>query len=100
MHAAALAQGLRAASAAVAIGLVAFVTGVALGLAWGSGSTARTVAAADAAARWVAAEEGPAAVREDRDTLTRSNPIETLMAGCTGALSSRSKTGARAAAYG
>ena len=41
---------LRAVSAAVAVGLVAFVTGVALGLAWGSGSTARTVAAADAAA--------------------------------------------------
>lgn len=33
------------------IGLVAFVTDVAPGLAWGSGSTARTVAAADAVVR-------------------------------------------------
>jgi hypothetical protein len=73
---------LRAVSAAVVIGLVGFVTGVALGRAWGSGSTARTVGAADATVRWVAAEEGPAAVK-DWDTLMRSNPIEFLMAGCT-----------------
>lgn len=75
---------LRAVSAAIAVGLVAFVTGGVLGVAWGGGSTARTVAAADAAVRWVAAQEGPAAVK-DWDTLMRSNPIETLMAGCTGA---------------
>lgn len=35
------------------------------------------------ALRWVAAKEDPAAV-EDGDRLTRSNPIGTLMAGCTG----------------
>ena len=49
---------LRAVSAAVAVGLVAFVTGGALGLAWGGGSALRTIAAADAAVRWVAAHEG------------------------------------------
>lgn len=62
----------------------AFVTGGALGLAWGSGSATRTIAAADAAVRWVAAEEGPAAVK-DWEMLMRSNPIEMLITGCTGA---------------
>jgi hypothetical protein len=75
---------LRAVTAVVAVGLVAFVTGGALGLAWGGGSAARTTAAADAAVQWVAAEEGPSAVK-DWDILMRSNPIETLMVGCTGA---------------
>ncbi|HVC51366.1 MAG TPA: hypothetical protein VND87_05045 [Stellaceae bacterium] len=74
---------LRAVSAAVAVGLVTFVTGGVLGFAWGSGSAARTIASADAAVHFVAREEGPAAVN-DWDVLMRNNPIEALMAGCTG----------------
>ena len=62
----------------------AFVTGGALGQAWGSGSATRTIAVAVAAVRWVAAEEGPAAVK-DQDILMLSNRIEMLMAGCTAA---------------
>jgi hypothetical protein len=89
---------LRAVTAAVAIGLVTFVTGGALGLAWGGGSAARTITAADAAVRWVAAQEGPAAVK-DWDTLMRSNPIEMLMPAAPAAISP-SKMGARAAACG
>jgi hypothetical protein len=74
---------LRAVSAAVAVGLVTFVTGGALGFAWGSDSAARTISNADAAVAFVAKEEGPAAVK-DWSILMRYNPIETLMAGCTG----------------
>jgi hypothetical protein len=74
---------LRAVSAAVAIGVATFVSGGALGFAWGSGTAARTIATADAAVHFVAKEEGPAAVK-DWNTLMRYNPIEALMAGCTG----------------
>jgi hypothetical protein len=74
---------LRAVSVAVAVGVVTFVTGGALGFAWGNGSAARTIASADAAVAFVAKEEGPAAVK-DWNALMRYNPIETLIAGCTG----------------
>lgn len=74
---------LHAVSAAVAVGLVTFVTGGALGFAWSSGSAARTIASADAAVAFVAKEEGPAAVK-DWGILMRYNPIETLMVGCSG----------------
>jgi hypothetical protein len=75
---------LRAVSAAVAVGLVAFVTGGVLGFAWGSGSAARTVETADTVVHFVATKEGPAAVH-DWNTLMRFNPILMLMARCTGA---------------
>jgi hypothetical protein len=75
---------LRAVSAAVAVGVVAFVTGAALGVAWGGSATARRLATADAVVHFVAAKEGLPAVR-DWDTLMRLNPIETLLASCTGA---------------
>lgn len=74
---------LRAVSAAVGIGLVAFVTGGALGFAWGSGSAARTVETANTVVHYVATAEGPAAVH-DWNTLMRYNPITLLMARCTG----------------
>ena len=74
---------LRAVSAAVAVGVVTFVTGGALGFAWGNGSAARTIASADAAVAFVAKEEGPAAIK-DWGILMRYNPIETLMARCNG----------------
>jgi hypothetical protein len=74
---------LRAVSAAVAVGLVAFVTGGGLGFAWGSGAAARTIRTADAVVHFVAAQEGTAAV-SDWNTLMRYNPILTLMARCTG----------------
>lgn len=74
---------LRAVSTAVVVGVVTFVTGGALGFAWGNGSAARTIASADAAVALVAKEEGPAAIK-DWGILMRYNPIETLMAGCTG----------------
>ena len=74
---------LQAVSAAVAIGVATFVSGGALGFAWGSGSAARTIATADEIVHFVAKEEGPAAAK-DWSTLMRYNPIETLMAGCTG----------------
>lgn len=74
---------LRAVSAAVAVGLAAFVTGGALGTAWGGGAAARTIATANAVVHFVAKQEGPAAVK-DWATLMRYNPIETLMARCTG----------------
>lgn len=74
---------LRAVSAAVAIGLVTFVTGGVLGFAWGGGSAAHTVRTADAVVHFVATNEGPAAVH-DWNTLMRFNPIKLLMARCTG----------------
>jgi hypothetical protein len=74
---------LRAVTAAVAVGLVTFVTGGVLGFAWGAGSAARTMVSADAALSFVAHEEGTAAVK-DWDTLMRYNPIEKLMSGCSG----------------
>jgi hypothetical protein len=74
---------LRAVTAAVAVGMVTFVTGGVLGFAWGAGSTASTVASADAALRFVAHEEGAAAIK-DWEMLMRDNPIEALMAGCSG----------------
>ena len=73
---------LRAVCAAIAVGLVTFVTGGVLGVVWGAGSTARTVASANAALRFVANEEGVRAVK-DWNTLMRDNPIEALMARCT-----------------
>jgi hypothetical protein len=75
---------LRAVSAAVAVGVVAFVTGATLGVAWGGSAAARRLATADAVVHFVAAKEGLPAVR-DWNTLMRLNPIETLLAGCTGA---------------
>lgn len=74
---------LRAVSAAVGIGLIAFVTGGVLGFAWGGGSAAHTIRTADAIVHFVAAKEGLSAVR-DWDTLMRFNPIEVVMARCTG----------------
>ena len=74
---------LRAVTAAVAVALVTFVTGGALGFAWGAGSAARSMASGDAALGFVAHEEGAAAVK-DWDVLMRNNPIEKLIADCSG----------------
>ncbi|MGH7084876.1 MAG: hypothetical protein ACREFN_07775 [Acetobacteraceae bacterium] len=74
---------LRSVVAAVGVVLVVFVTGGALGFAWGQGAAARTIRTADPVVRFVARQEGADAVR-DWNTLMRYNPIKSLWAQCSG----------------
>ena len=74
---------LRALAAAVGVVLVVFVTGGALGFAWGHGAAAHTIRSADPIVHFVASKEGPDAVR-DWNTLMRYNPIKALWAKCSG----------------
>ncbi len=74
---------LRSVAAAIGMVLAVFVTGGALGFAWGQGAAARTIRAADPIVQFVAREEGAGAVR-DWNTLMRYNPIKSLWAQCSG----------------
>lgn len=74
---------LRSMAVAVGVVLVVFVTGGALGFAWGQGTAARIIRTADPVVQFVAREEGAGAVR-DWDTLMRYNSIKTLWAQCSG----------------
>jgi len=74
---------LRSVALAVGVVLVVFVTGGALGFAWGQGDAARTIRTADPVVQFVARQEGASAVR-DWNTLMRYNPIKTLWAQCSG----------------
>jgi hypothetical protein len=67
----------------VGASLLAFAGGALGGYIWGSEATARSVAAADAAVRTVAAREGPAAAR-DWSRLMMANPIEAVLRNCRG----------------
>lgn len=77
------ANWLRAVVAAVGVVLVVFVTGGALGFAWGHGTAGRTIRTADSVVHFVATKEGPGAV-QDWNTLMRYNPIKALWAECSG----------------
>ncbi|HUB15481.1 MAG TPA: hypothetical protein VMB34_26260 [Acetobacteraceae bacterium] len=70
-------------AAAVGVALVVFVTGGALGFAWGNGAAAHTIRSADPIVHFVATNEGPGAV-QDWNTLMRYNPIKALWAECSG----------------
>jgi len=74
---------LRSVAGAVGVVLVVFVTGGALGFAWGQGNAARTIRTADPVVQFVAREEGAGAVR-DWNILMRYNPIKSLWAQCSG----------------
>lgn len=74
---------LRSVAAAVGVLLVLFVTGGALGFAWGHASAARTIRTADPIVQFVARQEGAGAVH-DWNTLMRYNPIKSLWAQCSG----------------